>query len=218
MEKEKKELTPAEKHKRTKIIIIASFVGALALLLICTSIPGLLDNGGVERETVPPVDPEKLWETKEEGFDIMEYEEYLKYDRAIYLYDPRTGVTVGVDDETSGQNGEGFKLIYELLNAIIAGDSDTYNSLVHESVGHFDSFTQQQLYDITVTKESESKKEGAGGTYTEYVLKVEYKIHENNGSFRDTVEPDASRPQYFVINDSTGELLVMDIIDVVFKN
>lgn len=220
MGNEKRELTAAEKHKRTKTIIIASFVGALVLLLICSSIPGLLTDDGSkeERETLAPVDPEKLHETKEEGFDIMEYEGYLKYDRNIYLSDPNTGVTVSVDDVTAGQNGEGFRLMYELIHAIIKGDSDTYNSLVHESVGHYDSFTQQQLYDIVITKRSESKIEGDKGIYTEYVLQVEYKIHENNGTYRDTVEPDASRPQYFVINDSTGELLVMDIIDVIFKN
>lgn len=220
MEKEKKILSPAEKHRRTKIIIIASFIGALVLLFVCMAVPGLLYEGdeGKERETVPPVDPEKLCETKEEGFDIMEYEGYLRYDRTVYLEDPRTGVTIGVYDEIAGQYGAGFELIYHLIDAVIAGDSEEYNALVHESVGHYDSFTQQQLYDIKVTKYSESKKEGANGIYTEYVLTVEYKIHENNGTFRNTVEPDATRPQYFVVNDSTGELLVMDIIDLIFKN
>ena len=50
-----------------------------------------------------------------------------------------------------------------------------------------------------------------GIIYTEYVLIVEYKIHENNGSFRKDIESDASRPQYFVINNSTGEFKVMNI-------
>ena len=220
MENEKKILTPAEKHKRTKMIIIAAFIGSLILLFVCLAIPGLLDVGGVgnERETVPPVDPEKLCETKEEGFDIMEYEGYLRYDRTVYLDDPRTGVTVGVYDEIAGQYGEGFELIYHLIDAVIAGDSERYNSMVHESVGHYESFTQQQIYDIKVTKYSEAKKDGADGTYTEYVLTVEYKIHENNGTFRNTVEPDATRPQYYVINNSTGEFLVMDIIDIIYKN
>ena len=218
MEKEKRELTPAEKHKRTKLIIISCFVGSLVLLFVCLSVPGLLDGSpSVERETLPPVDPEKLCETKEEGFDIMEYEEYLKYDRIVYLYDPRTGVTEGVDDAIAERNGEGFKLLYRLLGAVIAGDYESYNEMVHESVGHYESFTQQQLYDITVSKESEGTKEGKNGAYNEFVLKVEYKIHENNGTFNNTLEPDASRPQYFVINNSTGEYLVMDIIDTIFK-
>ena len=57
-----------------------------------------------------------------------------------------------------------------------------------------------------------------GMVYTEYVMMVEYKIHENNGSFRKDVESDASKPQYFVINSSTGELLVMDIVPVRYIN
>lgn len=220
METKKQELTPAEKHRRTKAIIIACFVGSLVLLLVCTAIPGLLNGGSVSREeeTLAPVDPSKLCDTKEEDFDIMEYEGYLKYDRNVYLDDPRTGVRVSVDEASVEQNGEAFALIYHLLQAVIAGDSETYNSLVSQDVGHYESFTQQQLYDIVITKRSETQLEGKSGTYKEYVLMVEYKIHENNGTFRNTVVPDASRPQYYVINDSTGTLLVMDIIDIIYNN
>jgi hypothetical protein len=50
--------------------------------------------------------------------------------------------------------------------------------------------------------------------YIEYVYKVKYKIHENNGTYRNDILSDASRDQYFVINDSSGEMLVMDIIFV----
>lgn len=207
--------TNTSNSKKLKITIIVIFALMLLLLAVLMLISEVLS--GVERGNkieVVTVDPSKLSETKEEGFDIFEYEEYLKYDRNIYLNDVRSGVKQSVDDNSYNQYGEAFELTYNLIKAIIRGDSDTYNSLIHEDVGHYDSFTQQQLYDIEISIESENLLNEDNNVYNEYVLVVEYKIHENNGSFRKDIESDASRPQYFVINGSTGELLVMDIIYV----
>ena len=147
-----------------------------------------------------------------------EYEEYLKYDRTIqYCY--TAGVQVSVNDKTLSNYDASFRLIYELIGTLIAGDSDAYNELVHEDVGHFDSFTQQQVYDVVVTKYSETTKQSeAGKIYFEYVYVVEYKIHENNGTYRKDIESDACRAQYFVINNSTGELLIMDIFSKTHAN
>lgn len=216
---EEKHEIEQRKKKKTKIIIIAVFAVSAILLAIFALAPDLLEGGGnVERETLPPIAPEKLHETKEEDFDIFEYDEYLKYDRTVYLDDKQTGVRISIDESTAGQYGEGIKLLYDLIGVMIAGDCEAYNSMVADSVGHYESFTQQQIYDIVITKHSMSDKEEKGKTYTEYVFQVEYKIHENNGTFRNTVESDSSRPQYFVINNSTGKLLVMDIIDIIYKH
>lgn len=209
----------ASTRKKNKIIIISVFAASLVLLLICSLIPGLLknDNGGKPDREEYTVDPSKLADTKEEDFDILEYEEYLKYDRTIqYCY--TTGVQVSVNDKTLSNYDASFRLIYELIGTLIAGDSDAYNELVHEDVGHFDSFTQQQVYDVVITKYSESTKQSETGSYSEYVYVVEYKIHENNGTYRKDIESDANRPQYFVINDSTGELLIMDIFSKTHVN
>lgn len=209
----------ASTRKKNKIIIISVFAASLVLLLICSLIPGLLknDNGGKPDREEYTVDPSKLADTKEEDFDILEYEEYLKYDRTIqYCY--TAGVQVSVNDKTLSNYDASFRLIYELIGTLIAGDSDAYNELVHEDVGHFDSFTQQQVYDVVITKYSESTKQSETGSYSEYVYVVEYKIHENNGTYRKDIESDANRPQYFVINDSTGELLIMDIFSKTHAN
>ena len=209
----------ASTRKKNKIIIISVFAASLVLLLICSLIPGLLknDNGGKPDRDEYTVDPSKLADTKEEDFDILEYEEYLKYDRTIqYCY--TAGVQVSVNDKTLSSYDASFRLIYELIGTLIAGDSDAYNELVHEDVGHFDSFTQQQVYDVVITKYSESSKQSETGSYSEYVYVVEYKIHENNGTYRKDIESDANRPQYFVINDSTGELLIMDIFSKTHVN
>lgn len=210
----------SDTRKKNKIIIICVLAASVLLLLVCSLIPGLLknDNGGKPDREEYTVDPSKLADTKEEDFDILEYEEYLKYDRTIqYCY--TSGVQVSVNDKTLSNYDASFGLIYKLIGTLIAGDSDAYNELVHEDVGHFDSFTQQQVYDVIITKYSEGAKQNdAGQTYAEYVYIVEYKIHENNGSYRKDIESDACRPQYFVINNSTGELLIMDIFAKTLAN
>ena len=200
-------------------LVLGNFQVMSQLLLVCSLIPGLLknDDGKPDREEYT-VDPSKLADTKEEDFDILEYEEYLKYDRTIqYCY--TSGVQVSVNDKTLSNYDASFALIYNLIGTLIAGDSDAYNELVHEDVGHFDSFTQQQVYDVVITKYSESAKQSeTGSTYAEFVYVVEYKIHENNGTYRKDIESDACRAQYFVINDSTGELLIMDIFSKTHAN
>ncbi len=212
------EKTPSViKSKKKLIIIIGVGIGLLLIIAVMTAVlgSGIFDND--TSKPYPPIDPSLLADTKDENFDIFEYKEYLKYNRVVMLTDKNTGVTESIDDETYKNHGEAVALIYEMLQAIIHGDSETYNSMVAASEGHYESFTQQQLYDMRITRESQTTMQGKNGTYTEYVFTLEYKIHENNGTFKNNLLPDYSRPHKIVINDSTGELLVMDIIEPQYK-
>ena len=198
-------------------VIIATAVLILLFIVVIAVGESLsrIQNSKNEENTV---DPSKLADTKEDDFDIMEYDEYLSLDRTVIFYEKDTGASYSIDSTNYWGFGEDVKLIYELIEAIKAGDSDLYNDMVHKDVGHFDSFTQQQIYDVQIMREERSNVNNNGEAYTEYVMRVEYKIHENNGSFRNDVESDASKPQYFVINNSMGTLLVMDIIPVKYAN
>ncbi len=199
-----------KKQKRTVIIILISLLGALALIAGLVSIlEGITGASDGEYYTAGPVNPDLLEDTKEEDFDIMEYDEYLKYDRNIYLINTNNGVILSIDESTYQNYGDGFEVMYLVLTYINQGYANAYNSFMGDSELEKESFTQQQIYDIKVSQHSQSTDKG----YTEYVFKVEYKIHENNGTYRNNILSDASRPQYFVINNSTGEYLVWDIIE-----
>ena len=212
------EKTPSViKSKKKLIIIIGVGIGLLLLIAVLTAALNLDIFNGETSKPYPPLDPSLLADTKDEDFDIFEYKEYLKYNRVVMLTDKNTGVTESIDDETYKNHGEAVALIYEMLQAIIHGDSETYNSMVAASEGHYESFTQQQLYDMRITRESQTTIQGKNGTYTEYVFTLEYKIHENNGTFKNNLLPDYARPHKLVINDSTGELLVMDIVEPQYK-
>lgn len=198
--------------KKTLLIIIAVSVAAFVL---CGVVVALLENAsGVGNGEVETVDPWLLEDTKPEDFDIMEYEEYLLLDRTVYRNDNRSGIKVSVSADEYGMYGEAFELVCLVIDSLIEGDANAYNSYMGDSELKKEGFTQQQIYDIEIspysTKTYTSKN---NSEYIEYVFEVRYKIHENNGSYRNTVDSDRTRPVYFVINDSTGELLVMDIIE-----
>ena len=200
--------------KKKLIFIAASVFCILLLLSLLVFFLGESNEDGTERETFPQLSLSQLYETKEEGFDIMEYDKYLSRNRTVMFYDVQSGVTLSIDDTTYKNYGEGVALMYEMICAVIAGDSDTYNSMLGQSMAHHESFTQQQLYDIRISKESQTVIEDKNGNYSEYVFTLEYKIQENNGTFKDNLLSDTSRPHTVIINDSDGELLIMDIIDV----
>ena len=200
----------ARKSRKTKTVIIAVFAVALVIAVACAIIPGFFGEEQEEQyETYPPVHPSLLHDTKEEGFDIMEYEDYLNLNREIMYVNG--DFKVGITESDAIDQGEQIKLAYDIIGYLIAGNVDAYNAVVSDKLQK-ESFTQQQIYAVYLSKAAVNSDDDYA-----YAVRVEYKIHENNGSFRNTVESDASRPQYFVINDSSGILLVADIIDIIYK-
>ena len=204
------------KKKKKILIVLAAAVGVFVLCGVLIAVLENAGNGRNKGQEVETVDPWLLDETKPEDFDIMEYEEYLMLDRTVYRYDKNTGVTVSVNDNECDLYGEEFELVYYVIQSIIAGDHRTYNSYMGDGDLKKQAFTQQQIYDIEISQYSkQSLSDKKNGEYTEYVFEVKYKIHENNGTYRNTIQSDVSRPVYFVINDSSGDMLVMDMIEKV---
>ena len=206
---QRKKMSPKKKVK----IIIAAMIGALVLFaLLIWLIDSILAKRG-EYTPPPPVDKSKLYETYGEDFDIMEYEEYLQLNRTIFRFDPQIGVKESVDDDSCHLYGKPFEIMYHLIKAINAGDNVAYNSYMGNSSLCKGAFTQQQIYDITIKTYSTERVNGDSGSYDQVIFEVTYKIHENNGTFRNNIVPDVSRPEYYYVNNKSGEFKVMDIRD-----
>ncbi len=215
---EEKELTEIKersaRNKKKVIIICICLVAALVFCAVLIAILESAEKGGEDEfYTLPPVDILKLHETYPEDFDIMEYEEYLNLDRNIYRNDPQYGIKLSLTREQAVDYGKAFIVMYDVLVAINEGDCDTYNSYMGDGRLEKDEFTQQQIYDIEIVPYSESEE----GALEEYIFKVTYKIHENNGSYRDTIESDVSRPVYFYIDNQSGDFKVMKIVEQGYK-
>lgn len=200
-----------KEQKTTKTMIIALICGVVILIACALAVAYFSGGFGEEGETFPPLPPDELETLKPEEFDIMEYDEYLALNRNVMYENGAIGGML--TDKNYSNYGEGVELVYEMLGYLISGDVDAYNSIVYDKEDKKDWFSQQQIYDIKITDGGKSVKQDKNGSYTEYVITLRYKIHENNGSYRNNVHSDATRPQYIVINDRTGELLIMDIID-----
>ena len=200
----------ARKSRKTKTIIIAVFAVALVIAVACAIIPGFFGEEQEEQyETYPPVHPSLLHDTKEEGFDIMEYEDYLNLNREIMYVNG--DFKVGITESDAIDQGEQIKLAYDIIGYLIAGNVDAYNAVVSDKLQK-DSFTQQQIYAVYLSKAAVNSDDDYA-----YAVRVEYKIHENNGSYRDNIEPDASRYQIYYMKKVNGKLIVEDIVEPFFK-
>lgn len=217
MDENKKEAKKRMDPKKKVKIIIASMIGALILCILLAWLIDVITNKKEEHIAPPPVDPLKLHETKDEDFDIMEYEEYLNLNRNVYRNDRDTGVSESIDEDNCTLYGQPFEVMYRVIRAINEGDHVVYNYYVGESSLKKQPFTQQQIYDIVIVPYSYERVTEEGFSYDQYIFKVTYKIHENNGTFRNNIVSDVSRPEYYYINNKTGEFKVMKVIEQGYK-
>ena len=217
MDENKKEAKKRMDPKKKVKIIIASMIGALILCILLAWLIDVITNKKGEYIAPPPVDPLKLHETKDENFDIMEYEEYLNLNRNVYRNDRDTGVSESIDEDNCTLYGQPFEVMYRVIRAINEGDHVVYNYYVGESSLKKQPFTQQQIYDIVIVPYSYERVTEESFSYDQYIFKVTYKIHENNGTFRNNIVSDVSRPEYYYINNKTGEFKVMKIIEQGYK-
>ena len=197
--------------KKTKRTIIIVFASMLAFMIICLMIPGLTQYGRQNEVKDPNEDNSYYFcEPYEEGFDILEYEEYMGLDRTFMYYDG-TGIGSGLVEGNLNEYNPGVTVIYNMLNAHIEGDVDAYNALLGADMEKKDSFTQQQIYKISITNKSKS---GVNGTYE---FTVDYKIHENNGSYRTDMGSDMYRPLAVTVSNVSGKYLIESMSGIIYN-
>ena len=212
----------SRKLKRKMIIAIVCMVAFAIVAVILINLIESCEMGGSTSETqgpsaqVPSERPHGNFFEPDYEYDIMQDAEYLEYNRRIYHCDERSGLTEELTEKNMGNYGEAAAVLCDMINAVIAGNADAYNELFSDNYYAKHSpespFTMQRLYDIKLTKVSESIVAGESGKYTQYEYEVEYKIHRNDGTFRTDIGQDESKKQYFILSDSTSEEVLIDQI------
>ena len=138
--------------------------------------------------------------------DYESYPEYLELDR--YLYYKNGSETVGVIDKNRDSFGDEVLFFEDYFKTIINGDNEAYNKMFTESYlatyGEKAAFTPQMVYGMQVEEVFENE---SGGVLT-FGFDVDYKIFQNNGTFRDDIYSDASRKMYIEITDASGEFKI----------
>ena len=202
-----------KKAKRKLLIIIAAIAGIMLILLLASVIIDKIQSKSGEEYEVDfnfyPAD------FQENIYENQKYSELIAGE-FIRFCDSDTNVTVGIDKETAISYGEGVELIVNTLYDAINGDYESYNSrfsdIYYQDNSPKDAFTMQMIYDVKITRISEEKD----SDYTKSYYCVEYKIYQNNGTFRRDIG-NGSKKQYFTISNASGEYLI-DSIETVIIN
>ncbi len=200
-EENKETFTATEKKQKQKRGIIVAFSVMLAIVLVTyIIIPGIgmiadmiadqKDDGyksdymdDIKSLSFYPADyNENIYEDKE----YMDKNRYLSYEKG--------GDTFTITNGDYAFYGPTIEFFAEYFDAVINGEYETYNDFFTEAYFEKQSnksrFTPQKLYDINVKYKSTTALEG---DVTSYIYYVDYKIFENNGTFRNDIESDASR-------------------------
>lgn len=219
----------AEATRKTKkrILIVLACMVAFVILYVAVSSSGLLDAIlSKDKQTGENQRPLTTYSFYEADYDlnIFEVEEYMDLDRAIYYSDSTTGVTISLDRDSRDMYDPALSVLCTMIDRIIAGNADRYNDLFSSNYYAVDGherkteFTMQQLYDIKLTKMAISEqKDENGKSYTQYEYIVEYKIRRNDGTFRNDVDSDGSRKQYFVLSNAASGSADVILIDQVLE-
>lgn len=205
-----------ESTRRLKRSMIIVLVALLVFAVIAIPLISYLDSLE-KQEQEEPAETKKestiIFHTPDWDLDIMKEPGYLALDRTVYYCDIQYGMTVALDEKNRDKYGPAVQVLTKMIERIIAGDAEGYNELFSEN--YFENhdeeppFTRQQLYDIKLTKIKETTM-SAG--YTQYEFEVEYRIRNNNGTFRTDIGDGESRKQYFVLSDSTSKDVLIDQI------
>ncbi len=206
----KKDRASAKKKLITVIVIIAVVI--LILSVATWILSALSKNKKYEEETIKynfyPAD------FNENIYEDSEYSEMMSHG-FIKFYDANTGTTVGINKDSAEIHGKTTVFMIDLIYDIIDGNHSSYNQRFSDNYyknrDPKDDFTMQRLYDVTLTFISAEKSDK--GNYTKYLYCLEYKIDQNNGTFRKDIG-DGSKKQYFTITDSSGELKIDQVSTV----
>ncbi len=208
-----------EKHLAKLMAVTVCVLTALFLalnLIVESGIIASLFGKKIKYRHYPPFG-EEYFEEPDWDEDIFEDSDYLNKDRSVHY--TSNGVSIMLETDEQFESAGPIALFFQqYFTAIIHGDHITYNSLLTDQYkkeyGPKDPFTMQKLYEIEVIDLNRINylNEGTPNMITVYEFDVEYKIMENNGTYRNNLLSDDKRPlHYFLYRYSSGEIKVFDI-------
>lgn len=205
-------------NAKKKLLIAFAIVLAVLVILICSS--AIID--AIEKKRAGDVEIDFDFYPADFEADIFKNQEYLELMNAEFLNFKDSGVTLGIDREQAAQYGDDVEFIVEMIYDIIYADVEGYNARFsdkyYEKHAPKEAFTMQMVYDIHIERLStEKNSEGnEGDNYTKSIFSVEYKIYQNNGTFRRDIG-DGSKIQYITITDKSGEWSI-DLVSTLNQN
>lgn len=210
------EKPPRKKLSKKKTIILCSICGLLIAGTLSILFLYILNNPNVNPMLQKNGILGMYGNTKtyihypiDHNYDIMSDLEYLDLDRRLYL--KLGSETIAVDEYPKEDMGEDVLFFVNYFDLAIAGDYNAYNKLFTDNYYKYNepysSFTMQMIYDMNVEKLGESTADGE----TVYYYNVSYKIHKNNGTFRNDIGSDGCKTLHFTLIKKDGKILIDSI-------
>ncbi len=201
-----KKTSPKLKKQLIVVVVIIAFV-LLIMYLLTIMIPYLYDKQKLKN--TEEVIADYSFYTPDYSENIFEDKEYTELiANGIVTYDNGVNSIMVITPETASHQGEGVKLLTDMLYAIIDGDSQKYNSyfsdIYYKANNPKGEFTMQKIYNAVITSYSVEAISEKDNNYTKYTYTLTYNIYENNGTFRKDIG-DAARVQYIEISDRNGK-------------
>ncbi len=211
------EKKPTSKKKKLAIII------TFASLIVVGALSWFLLYGIPEKNVNPMYSQDKqdeiigmygstqsyIYYPIDYDLDIMTEREYLDLDRNIYYTEGAE--TFSLNEYPLEELDLDMQFFFKYFDLAISGQYDEYNKLFTEnyykSNEAYYSFTQQMIYDIRLERLGENVIDGKDVFY----YNVSYKIHKNNGTFRNDIGSDGSKTLCFTLVDEGGKILIDSI-------
>jgi len=213
---------PRSRHglKKKKIIIICVLAALVILAAVSIFVLFFFNSGNKNPMFNKGIDgmygntKTYIYYPIDYSYDIMSDTEYLGLDRRLYY--KSGGETIAVDEYPIEDFDSTVAFFVEYFKLAISGDYNAYNALFTENYYKanepYYSFTQQMIYDMEIEKLSEKTENG--NTY--YYYNVSYKIHKNNGTFRNDIGSDGEKTLHFTLVEKDGKILIDSITYYLF--
>ena len=198
--------------KNFKLRMISIIIFLVVISILYFSVAALASSGFFVVKNLPKA-PEYHFYDADFGYNIFEDEEYLELISYKFItYDDGYHRT-NLNEDDYEFCSDPVRLVIDLILAAQSGDADSYNACFSPAYknkeGKYRDFTMQQIYDVVIT-EGDTVKEG---NYQRADIKLEYKIHKNNGTLRDDMESDLVKEQYLAITtNNTEKVFLIDSI------
>lgn len=192
------------KNRMIKAIIAVTALAAVAAMILY--LPDLFLHKG-KKNVYPEVEiDESKFYMPEWYIDLSSDAEYMEHDLNLYM--KKSGEEIGYPYGSTPE-GTAEKFFMNYFELLRTGDIQAYNKLFtdrfNETYTEQKKFAPQKVYDthITFLEQNSSTKK--------VIYAVEYKISDNNGTFRTDIESDMSRRLIFTLAEADDTLMIDDI-------
>ena len=200
--------------KKKMIIALCVALGAVLVLYLLTILIPMISSRQTNDQAEFVADYNFYSADYDE--DIFADEEYMELiSRGMLQYDNGSNSIITVSEDNISDCGDYAAVVVNMLYSVRNGKADEYNTYFNDEYYRNNSkketFTPQKIYDARLSLFSVEAVQENKASYTKQVYKLEYKIYENNGTYRKDIG-DGSRAQYICVTNRTGAPLIEAII------